>query len=76
MLRVLADNPYHALALDDLALLAHRLHGCSNFHAALSFLKCSFRIIWPLLSCLVGNSSEDANTESAQYPHALSRELK
>ena len=38
MLRILADNPDYALALDDLALLAHRLYGCSNLHVALSFL--------------------------------------
>lgn len=46
MLRILADNPDNAFALDNFALLAHRLHGCSNFHAALSFLKSAFRLIW------------------------------
>jgi hypothetical protein len=39
MLRILADNPDNALALDNLALLAHRLDGCSNFHVARSFLQ-------------------------------------
>ena len=32
MLGVLADDHDFALALDDLALLAHRLHGRSDFH--------------------------------------------
>ena len=32
VLRVLADDHDSALALDDLALLAHGLHGRSNFH--------------------------------------------
>ena len=45
MLRVLADNPYHALALDDLALLAHRLNGCSNLHSLLILLPAILDII-------------------------------
>ena len=32
MLGVVADDHDFALALDDLALLAHRLHGRSDFH--------------------------------------------
>ena len=32
MLRVLADNHYLTLALDDLALFAHGLYGRSYFH--------------------------------------------
>ena len=38
MLRILADNPDNALALNDFALLAHRLHRCSNLHDIRSFL--------------------------------------
>ena len=35
VLRVFADDPDGALALDDLALIAHRLHGCSDLHKPL-----------------------------------------
>lgn len=35
MLRVLANNHDSAVALDDLAFLAHRLHGRSDFHMLL-----------------------------------------
>ena len=32
VLRILADDPDNAFALDDFALVAHRLHGSSNLH--------------------------------------------
>ena len=38
MLRIFADDHYAALALDYLALFAHRLYGRSYFHANSSFL--------------------------------------
>ena len=38
VLGVLADNHNAALALDDLALLAHGLNGRSNFHFISSYL--------------------------------------
>ena len=38
VLRIFADDHYAALALDDLALFAHRLYGRSYFHANSSFL--------------------------------------
>ena len=38
MLGVLADNHDFTLALDDLALFAHGLHGRSNFHFFTSYL--------------------------------------
>ena len=37
MLRIFADNPDDAFALNDFALLAHRLYGRSYFHDAHSF---------------------------------------
>jgi hypothetical protein len=33
--RILADDPDDTFALDDFALIAHRLHGSSNFHLLL-----------------------------------------
>ena len=42
VLGVLADNHNAALALDDLALLAHGLHGRSNFHC--NYLQ---NALWP-----------------------------
>ena len=48
MLGVLADNHDLALALDDLALLAHGLHGRSYFHDK------------PPCECLNGPSSSQA----------------
>ena len=33
--RILADDPYGAFALDDLAFVTHRLHGSSNLHLLL-----------------------------------------
>ena len=33
--RILADDPDNAFALDDFALVTHRLHGSSNFHLLL-----------------------------------------
>ncbi len=39
MFRILADDPDYAFALNDFALFAHRLYGCSYLHAALSFLQ-------------------------------------
>ena len=33
--RILADDPDDAFALDNLALIAHRLHGSSNLHLLL-----------------------------------------
>ena len=41
VLRVLADDHDAALALDDLALLAHGLNGRSHFHDVASLLKVS-----------------------------------
>ena len=38
MLGVLANNHDFALALDDLALLAHGFHGRSDFHYFTSYL--------------------------------------
>ena len=32
MLRVGADHAYHALAMDDLAVVTHFLNGCPNLH--------------------------------------------
>ena len=45
VLRVLANNHDFTLALDDLALLAHGLHGRSDFHCSyllllLSIVRC------------------------------------
>ena len=34
MLRIGADDPHHALAVDHLAFVAHFLDGCPNFHFA------------------------------------------
>ena len=42
MLRVLADYPDNTLALNNLALLAHRLYGCSNLHCLLILLPIIF----------------------------------
>ncbi len=39
MLRIFADDPDNALALNDFAFFAHRLNGRSYLHAALSFLN-------------------------------------
>ncbi len=39
MLRILTDNHYFAVSLDDLALLTDRLYGSSYFHFFISFLK-------------------------------------
>src|SRR6185437_13421732 len=54
MLRVLADHTHHTLAVDDLALIANFLYGCSDLHIQFSVLSFQFSVA---LFITINNSS-------------------